>query len=192
MKNTERRPDHGIEGIILHRFSPRSMSGEGIYESELFRIFEAARWAPSAYNNQPWRLIYARRETPGWERLFDLLIDFNKQWAKNASCLVLIYSVKKIVRDGKELDVLTHSFDTGAAWQNMALQGSHMGYVVHGMQGFDYEKAATEFNLSKEEFKVEAMCAIGHPDLPEKLPESMRKMEVASGRNPQESFVRKA
>ena len=153
-----RKADHPIDKFFLDRWSPRAMSGEPISEQDLMILFEAARWAPSSFNNQPWRILYARRDTPHWQLFFDLLVDANKVWAKNASALLLFISKTTFDHDGSPSR--THSFDTGAAWENLALQGLLKGYVVHGMQGFDYERAKTALKVP-EGFSVEAMIAVG-------------------------------
>src|SRR5215813_6455983 len=135
-----RRADHAIDNLFLDRWSPRAMSGEEIPPEDLMVLFEAARWAPS-YNNQPWRILYARRNSEYWPLFFDLLADVNKMWARNAGVLLLFISKTTLDLNGKPS--ITHSFDAGAAWENLALQGMLKGYVVHGMQGFDYERAKT-------------------------------------------------
>ncbi len=124
-----RRPDFAIEPLLLDRWSPRAMSGEEISEEELMRLFEAARWAPSSFNGQQWRALYARRGTEHWPVFFNLLVDANKIWAKNAAVLVVFISRKRFEHDNEPS--VTHSYDTGAAWQNFALQGFRQGLVVH-------------------------------------------------------------
>jgi nitroreductase len=84
-----RKAGHPIDSLFLDRWSPRAMLGEEIPEEELLTLFEAARWAPSSYNNQPWRILYARRNTKHWPLFFDLLVDFNKTWVKEAGALVI-------------------------------------------------------------------------------------------------------
>src|SRR4030088_2645180 len=122
-KGSERRKaDHVIDSLFLDRWSPRSMSGEEISEEDLLTLFEAARWAPSSYNNQPWRILYARRYTECWPLFFDLLVDFNKSWVKDAAALLVFISKTNFEHNGKPS--ITHAFDTGAAWQNLALQGA--------------------------------------------------------------------
>src|SRR3989338_8820933 len=91
---TPRVPNYPINPLLLNRWSPRAMSGESLTEDELMSLFEAARWAPSSYNNQPWRFIYAKRDTMHWERLFNLLGDFNKSWTLKAAVLVVVISKK--------------------------------------------------------------------------------------------------
>ena len=135
-----RKADHPIEKLLIDRWSPRAMSGEEISQEELMRLFEAARWAPSSFNTQQWRALYARRGTEHWQTFFDLLVDANKAWAKNAAVLVVFISRRNF--DHNDEPSVTHSYDCGAAWENFALQGFHQGLVVHGMQGFDYDGRA--------------------------------------------------
>ncbi|MFA6413612.1 MAG: nitroreductase family protein, partial [Syntrophales bacterium] len=95
-----RKAAHPINNIFLDRWSPRAMSGGEISETEIMSLFEAARWAPSANNNQPWRILYARRNTEHWPLFFNLLTDSNKIWAKNSSALLVIVS-KNTFDNGK-------------------------------------------------------------------------------------------
>jgi len=174
-----RRPDFAIEPLLLDRWSPRAMSGEEISEEELMRLFEAARWAPSSFNGQQWRALYARRGTEHWPVFFNLLVDANKIWAKNAAVLVVFISRKRFEHDNEPS--VTHSYDTGAAWQNFALQGFRQGLVVHGMEGFDYERARVELRIL-DEFQVEAMAAVGNLAPKEVLPEKLQKRESPNDR----------
>lgn len=176
-----RKPDHDIKPILFRRWSPRAMSGEQISEQELMTLFEAARWAPSSYNAQPWRFLYARRGTANWDRYFDLMVEFNQSWTKHAAVLMVVVSRKTF--EWNDQAAPTHSFDAGAAWQNLALQGSTMGLVVHGMQGFDYEKARVALNVP-EDFQVDAMIAVGKPGKREDLPEHLQEREQPSDRKP--------
>jgi nitroreductase len=144
--------------LLTNRWSPRAMSGEEISHEELMRLFEAARWAPSSFNAQPWRALYARRGTEHWQTFFDLLVDANKVWAKNAAVLVVFISRKNIERNDEPS--VTHSYDCGAAWENFALQGSQQGLVVHGRQGFDYDRAHKDLRIP-DDFQIEAMAAVG-------------------------------
>src|ERR1700748_508397 len=90
IKGSEKREaDHTVDKLFIDRWSPRSMTGEGLSEEELMTLFEAARWAPSSYNNQPWRILYARRDTPHWQAFFDLMVPPNQVWTKDAAALVV-------------------------------------------------------------------------------------------------------
>jgi nitroreductase len=146
--NNFRKPDYGIEPVFINRWSPRALSGEALNKEELYLLFEAARWAPSSYNNQPWRFLYAMRNTDPWNTFFNLMVEANQMWAKNAAALVVVISKKTFDFNGKPS--ITHTFDAGAAWQNIALQGSLRGLVVHGMQGFDYDRAKEVLHISDE------------------------------------------
>jgi nitroreductase len=174
-----RQPEYDPHSLFVQRWSPRAMSGEDIADAALMRLFEAAKWAPSSYNNQPWRFLYAKRQTPHWPVFFDLLIEGNQRWAKNAAVLICIVSKNTMDRDGSASP--THTFDTGAAWENLALQATLDGLVAHGMQGFDYDKARQVLRVPAD-YTVEAMVAVGKPGTLEDLPERLRDREVPSGR----------
>jgi nitroreductase len=173
-----RKPDYPVDRLFTDRWSPRAMSGEEIPEEDLMTILEAARWAPSSNNNQPWRILYARRSTQHWQLFFDLLTDSNKAWNINSAVLLVIIS-KNTFENGQPSR--THSYDTGAAWENLALQGNLKGYVVHGMQGFDYERAKVSLRIP-EGYTVEAMAAIGRPGRREDLAEHLQARESPSSR----------
>ncbi len=145
------------------------------------RLFEAARWAPSTYNEQEWRFLYAPKDSPHWDAFFNLLVEANQRWCGNAAVLVVVVSHTVLSRNGKPNPV--HSFDAGAAFENLALQGCAMGLVVHGMAGFDRARARTTLNVP-DDYDVEAMIAIGHPGDPDDLPEALREGEQPSGRKP--------
>jgi len=181
-----RKAEAEIEPMLLGRWSPRAMSGEPIQHGELLRLFEAARWAPSASNMQPWRFVYSHRDTPSWDRLFGLLNPGNREWADQAAVLVMILSKATSDRDGSPW--VTHAFDAGAAWENLALQGTSQGLVIHGMGGFDRERARTAVGVP-DDHAVLAMIAIGKPGDPAKLPDRLRKREAPSNRRPVREFV---
>lgn len=176
-----RTPDHPIEPLFLDRWSPRAMSGEPIDERELMRLFEAARWAPSTYNEQEWRFLYARRDSPHWPAFFGLLAEANQAWCGKAAVLMVVLSHKVFTRDGRPNPV--HTFDAGAAFENLALQGAAMGLVVHGMAGFDRGKARAALGIP-DDYDVEAMVAVGHPGDPDGLPPQLQAREFPSGRKP--------
>lgn len=176
-----RTPDFPIEPIFLDRWSPRAMSGELLTERELLTLFEAARWAPSTYNEQEWRFLYATRDGVHWQTFFDLLVPANQVWCRQAAVLVVVLSHRVFERNGQPNPV--HTFDAGAAFENLALQGAAMGLVVHGMAGFDRETARAVLAVP-EEYAIEAMIALGRPGDPDQLPPELRAREVPSGRKP--------
>lgn len=179
--NQPRNSEYPIESFILERWSPRSLVPEEIPEQDLMSLFEAARWAPSSSNNQPWRFLYAKRSSSFWPLFLNLLVPINQAWAGDAAVLVVLISNTKFDRSGTPS--ITHSFDTGAAWENLALQAHIKGYVAHGMQGFDYEKARVDLAIP-EDFAIEAMIAIGKQGPRERLPASLQEREMQNSRRP--------
>ncbi len=179
-----RHPDYPIHPLILNRWSPRAMTGEPIADGELFPLFEAARWAPSSYNAQPWRILYVKRDTQYWERLFSLLVDFNKEWCSKAAVLGLFFSRTTFEKSNKPSH--THAFDTGAAWENLCLEGTSRGLVVHGMEGFDYEKARL---LIPKNFEIHAMFAIGRKGAKSGLSPDLQQRETPSTRRKISEFA---
>jgi len=180
-----RTTKYPIEDIFLERYSPRAMSGEGISREELMTLFEAARWAPSASNLQPWKFIYANNGTPEFELLFSFLAEGNRVWCTRASVLILAIS-EKIRNDGKENK--SRSLDTGSAFENLALQASQMNLVVHPIAGFDYLSAREKFSVP-ENYSIEIIIAVGKPGKMEDLPEPLRARETPNDRKPLEEII---
>ena len=157
------------------------MTGEELKENEFMPLFEAARWAPSSYNAQQWRFLYAKRNTKNWGIFLELLAQGNNIWAKKAGVLAVIISRKNF--EHNEKPSITHIFDAGAAWENLALEGARRGLVVHGMEGFDYASAKKVLEIP-DNFAVCAMVAIGRRGKKEDLPEDYQDMEQPNGRKP--------
>jgi nitroreductase len=177
--------DHPIDPQFLNRWSPRAYTGADISEETVLSFLEAARWAPSSYNSQPWRFVYARRGTPQWDSLLGLLNDFNRSWADKASVLIIVLSKTTFTPPGAAAPgpAPTHSFDAGSAWAYLALQASLSGWHAHGMAGFDKEKTRTELGVPAD-FAVEAAIAIGKIGDKSILPEGLQARELPSPREP--------
>lgn len=173
-----------IDAYFLDRWSPRAFTDEVMDRDTMLTILDAAHWAPSSGNNQPWRFIYGLRGTPAFETILDLLVPGNQRWAKNAAALIIVVSKSyRVSSDGERKLAYTHSYDTGAAWFSVICQAMKLGYHAHGMEGFDKEKAFEVLELP-EGFRVEAAAAIGRMAAKETLPEDLREREVPSGRKP--------
>ena len=174
-----------IDTMFLDRWSPRAFTGEPIEEADLMTILEAARWAPSSYNSQPWRFIYARRETAAWDKLLGLLTPNNQSWARKASALVVVVSDPMMQLKGVDKDVpsYTHTLDAGTASGFLALQANKLGLYVHGMIGLDLERAFADLRVPVG-YRVEAAYAIGYKGGPAELPEPLRAREAPSLRRP--------
>ena len=183
---TLRHTDHPIEPIFLERWSPRSFDGSAVPQGDLETMLEAARWAPSAFNSQPWRFLYAHRGDAHFETFVDCLVPFNRSWAKEAAVLIYILSDTLPFTDratGQPAPSLTHSYDAGAAWGYLALQAWRMGYYAHGMSGIELDKAREKLEVP-ERYVINASAAIGRIGDPATLPEKLRAREEPSGRNP--------
>ncbi len=174
-----RTSDHTIEELFLKRWSPRAMNGETVAAAAVNSLFEAARWAPSTYNEQEWRFLYSHKESEYWSTFFDLLVDANQSWCKNAGVLIVVLSRTTFSRNGKPNP--THEFDTGLATQNLMLQAAAMGLVSHAMAGFDRGQSKRSLNVP-DGFEPHCMLAIGHRGDPTELPENYQGMETPSGR----------
>jgi nitroreductase len=185
-----RHAEHPIDPLFLERWSPRAFSDATISEAELLTLFEAARWAPSAYNAQPWRFLYARRDTAHWETFLGLLIPFNQTWANRAAALIFLVSDSLFQPPGadKPAPLRSHSLDAGAAWANLALQATRAGWRAHGMGGFDVERAAIELNVPPSH-TVELAIAIGRPGERSSLPEALQAREFPNGRKAVAEFA---
>lgn len=179
----ERTADHPIEPIFLDRWSPRAFDGTSMPESDLLTIVEAARWAPSAFNVQPWRFLYSHRDDAHWQKYLRLLDPFNGSWAQHASALVVVLSDTVMPGSGSRPQKLsrTHSFDAGAAWAQLALQATSLGYQAHAMAGIDYEQSQEDL-LVPERYRVEIAIAIGRRADPSVLPNELQGREQPSQR----------
>lgn len=182
---SQRTPDHAIDPQFTARWSPRAFTGEPIDEATLLRFLEAARWAPSGFNSQPWRFAWGRAGTPAWAPIFGTLLSFNQQWAQRASALVVVVSQQRWVPPGKsELqDITSHAFDAGAAWAHLALQASLSGWHTHGMGGFDHGRARENLGIP-DGFTPHIVVAIGRLGDKSLLPESLQAREIPSPRRP--------
>ena len=185
-----RKSEYPIDPMFLDRWSPRAFTGETISEHDLLTMLEAAHWAPSSYNSQPWRFLYARRDTPHWAKFLDLLVPFNQSWARDASALVIIVSNSVMRAPGADADVpaRTHSLDAGTASGYFALQARTMGWYVHGMSGIDFDRAFAELKVPKG-YHVEAAYAVGKLGDKSKLPEMLQQKEQPNERRPLSEVV---
>ncbi len=183
MSHNPRVATHPIDPQFIERWSPRAFNNENIPEATLLGFIEAARWAPSAYNSQPWRFLYARRDSADWPRYLNLLIEFNRNWAQHASALLVIVSKTTFVPPGRseEQPAPAHAFDTGAAWGFFALQAHLAGWHTHAMTGFDKEMARRELKIP-EGYEVQAMVAVGKRGDAANLPEALQARETPSPR----------
>jgi nitroreductase len=174
-----RKSLYSISDIFVNRWSSRAFSEDPVTDEELMPLFEAARWAPSAYNEQPWRFIYTRKGSKLWNELIALMAPFNQSWANNANVLVVVISKNFFEHNGNPSPFNT--FDAGAACMNLALQASISGLVVHAIGDFDYDKTRTVLNIPPK-FKLEIMFAVGKQGKKEILPPELQVREEPNDR----------
>ncbi|SIP91754.1 Nitroreductase [Rhizobium sp. RU35A] len=185
MTANTRKADHPVAEVFTGRWSPRAFTDATISEQELLGLLEAARWAPSAFNAQPWRFIYALRGDAVWQPILGALLPFNQSWAEKASALVIVASATRFTAPGKTepSDNGSHTFDAGTAWGYLALQAHMAGWASHAMAGFDKQAMAKAVNLP-EGHVLHAAVAIGKQGDASLLPEALQAREVASPRLP--------
>lgn len=183
----KRQTNTALEPMFLNRWSPRAFDPVNMSSEDLRTILDAGRWAPSSFNYQPWRFLYATRDNTGnWQRFLDLLIPFNAIWAKDAS--VLLFILSEMTMGAPDKPSHSHSFDAGAAWAAIALQSHLLGYHAHGMVGIDMDRTRAELEIPNC-FRIEAAVAIGRQGDPTTLPEKLQAREVPSDRKPLEEIA---
>jgi len=185
-----RTPEHPIHELFTSRWSPRSFTGEALDDASLLSFFEAARWAPSARNSQPWRFIYAKNDSPRWAEFIALLNEQNQVWARNASALVVLISKTHHIPPGggEAVPANNHAFDAGAAWANLALQAALQGWHTHAIGGYDKAKAR-ELLQVPEGYALQIAIAIGKLGEKEALPQPLQEREKPSQRLPLAELV---
>jgi nitroreductase len=175
-----------VDPQFVVRWSRRALSAQPISQAELDALFEAARWAPSANNLQPWLFVFAR-EQDALSRARALLKDVNQAWAVRAPVLVFVFARRFHPETGAALR--TAQFDTGAAWQSLALQAHRLGLSTRALGGIHHEQVYEALGVPAEEFESIAGVAIGYPDSREVLPEALREKETPTSRKSRKEFV---
>ena len=174
-------PDQPIDPHLTNRWSRRSFTGDAVPDTVLRTAFEAARWAPSGMNAQPWRFLVTRPGDAWWETYLGLLMPRNRLWAAKASALVLILSARELEWRGERVPNSSHSFDAGAAWANFAHQALLLGWHTHGIGGFYREAARERLNIPQD-FSIEAIIALGRKGELEGLDPEFHSREAPNGR----------
>ncbi|MCG8417419.1 MAG: nitroreductase family protein [Proteobacteria bacterium] len=169
--------DYPIHDLIARRWSPRSFDARPLSDEQVRTLLEAARWAPSCFNEQPWRYLVAGREQKdAFDTMLGCLAEMNQQWAKNAAVLMISVAATQFARNGKPN---RHAFhDVGLASAQLTLQATAMDLAVHQMAGFDRDRARQVYAIP-DEYEPVAALAIGYPGEPAALPETFRERELA-------------
>jgi nitroreductase len=182
------RTDYPIEETLRRRWSPRAFADRSVEPDKLLSLFEAARWAPSSFNEQPWSFVVATKDKPDeYAQLLNCLTEKNQQWARLAPVLMVSIAKLNFEKNGKPN---RHAFhDVGMAVGNLLVQATAVGLFVHQMAGFSVDKVREAYSVP-EDFEPVAAIAIGYAAEPEVLPESFREQEVGTrSRKPIKSFV---
>lgn len=180
-----REPDYPVDPVFVQRWSPRAFDASTMPLADLHTMLEAARWAPSAYNIQPWRFVYALRGDEHWDDFLGLLDPLNEVWARHASALVFVVSDSLIPSQDSNVrkPSRTYRFDAGAAWAHLALQATALGYQAHAMAGIRFDAVNPELSVP-DRYRVEIAVAIGRQASLALLPPALREREVPSDRLP--------
>jgi len=182
------RPDYPIADLLAARWSPYGFDPRPVAASDLRSLFEAARWAPSSYNEQPWRYLVAMREDEGaFADLLSCLVEANQQWARSASALVIAVASTAFARNGKPNAVARH--DIGLASANLTVEATARGLAVHQMAGILPERARELYGIP-DGFEAVTALAIGYPAALGSLDDRVRDLDTAARpRRPQAEFV---
>ena len=177
-----------IHELLRRRWSPHAFAARLVEKDKLCRLLEAARWAPSCFNEQPWNFILATKENPAeFEQMLECLVEGNRGWAKTAPVLMITVAAMSFVKGGKPN---RHAFhDVGAAMADFTLQATSEGLFVHQMAGIDADKIRTTYGIPATHEPV-AGVALGYPGDIESLPEALKQRTLAPrSRKPMEQFV---
>ncbi|MGR9072063.1 MAG: nitroreductase family protein [Gammaproteobacteria bacterium] len=177
---SNRTPLEGVDEMFYKRWSPRSFRKTEIPGEILDAIFDAARWSPSCFNEQPWLFVTSSGDGD-FGRFLDLLTEKNQEWAKNASLIGFIFARKNFTHNGAPNRLA--SFDCGAAWMALTLQASRFGLYTHGMGGIKRDEVCARLNVPEDRYDIVCGFAIGVIDVPEKLADDFRDREKPSSRN---------
>jgi nitroreductase len=176
-----------VDRLFLDRWSPRAFDPAPIPEETLASLFEAARWAPSCFNEQPWLFVYARSETDR-ARLLALLSEKNRTWARRAPVLAIVFAHRRFAKSQKPNR--WSAFDAGAAWMSLALQARLLGLDTHAMGGFDDERSYEALGVPRDDYQAMAAIAIGRRGPAGDLPEDLAARETPSPRKPLSEVAR--
>jgi nitroreductase len=180
--------EHPVLDVIKRRWSPYDFSDRPVEHEKLMSLLEAARWAASSYNEQPWRFILATKDQPqAFQKALGCLVEANQAWAKDVPVLILTATSTKFKKNGKPNRV--HQHDLGLAAGNLVLQATELGLFVHQMAGVDLDKVKSAYNLPNG-FEPQTAIAIGYGVDPKTLDEEARKKaEAPRSRNDFADFV---
>lgn len=176
-----RQPDYDIDSMFIDRWSPRAFDSKPLSSEQIQTLFEAARWAPSCFNEQPWVFAYAATQEDR-DAFISVLVKKNQIWASHAPLLFFIMARRKFQKNSQ--DNRHAIFDTGAAWMSLSLQARKMGFYAHAMAGFNQKRAYEVLNVSPDEYHIMVAAAAGYRGESDHLSEDLLKIEAPNDRRP--------
>jgi nitroreductase len=177
MELKQPKTENKISGLITERWSARSFKNEALTELEINTLLEAASWAASSMNEQPWHYLVAENGSEAFDNMIDCLMGGNQPWAKNAPLMLVSLTKKNFDRNNIENRHAMH--DAGAANTTLLLQAAELDIFGHMMGGFHYDKTLEIFQIDGNEFEIACFIALGHLDIPEALEEPFKSRETA-------------
>lgn len=176
MSKKEAKNRYPILDLLKTRWSPRAFADKEVEKEKLQAVFEAARWAPSSFNQQPWRFIVGRKGDKTYDKIVDALAEFNQIWAPTAP--VLVATIGRKINNNSEKDNLVYQYDAGQAVAHLTVEATNQGLYVHQMGGFDPKKVINHFDVPIQ-YKPLTVIAIGYIGDPGQLEGGMKSSELA-------------
>lgn len=189
MSELEQNPrvsEADIDEMFTDRWSPRGFDPQPLARNAVAQLFEAARWAPSCFNEQPWRFYFATSDADR-EAYLSALVPRNQLWAKQAPLLIFVLARRTFGQSGR--DNRHAPFDAGAAWLSLALQARKMGLYAHAMAGFNQRRAYAILGVSETEYHIMAAVAVGRKGSADHLPQEMQVIEKPNARRPLSEII---
>ena len=179
--------EYPVDAEFISRVSTRAFDAhKPVSKETLMSCFEAARWAPSSYNNQPWRYVWAEKGSRTYKLMTDTMVEFNRMWCKDVSILLVICTRKAFM--DKDTPTTTGSLDTGSSYMSFVLQAHKLGLATHAMAGFDNDKLREAMNIP-DIYNIEALLAVGYPGKTDHLPKEMLEREKPTDRRSLDQIV---
>ncbi len=176
MNKKDARTTYPIHELLKQRWSPRAFAAKPVEKETLRSLFEAARWSPSSYNQQPWRFVIGQNGDESYKKIMDSLVEFNQKWASTAPVLVAV--IGRTINNNGEGKNKVYQYDAGQSVAHLSIEAMYHGLYVHQMGGFDPQKIVAHFSVPGEYHPL-TVLAIGHLGDPEQLEGGMKKSELA-------------
>lgn len=188
MPDNTRQAEAAVDPMFLDRWSPRAFRSSPLHAGQLASLFEAVRWAPSCFNEQPWVIVHGHGVgSEDHSRVLSVLVESNQAWARHAPLLMILFARRRFTHNDHPN---RHAgFDAGAGWMALALQARRLGLHSHAMAGFDAARAYAELGVPEADYEAMAAIAVGERGDASELPEKLQARETPNDRRKTSSFV---